>query len=69
MGQVTDVNYIEETLSVKFVSEAETEIIKYSWADLEDLNGDMVKRSQSKSDFNDYPDMNGSYSDSDEGEN
>ena len=68
MGQVTDVNYIEETLSVKFVSEAETEIEKFKWADIEDLNGDMVKRSNNQANFNDYPDMNGSYSDS-EGEN
>ena len=65
MGQVTDVNYIEETLSIKFVSEAETEIEKFSWADIEDLNGDMVKRNAAKSDFIDYPDMNGAYSDSD----
>ena len=67
MGQVTDVNYIEETLSVKFVSEAETEIEKFKWADIEDLNGDMAKRSNNKSDFNDYPDMNGAYGES-EGE-
>ena len=65
MGQVTDVNYIEETLSIKFVSETETEIEKFSWADLEDLNGDMVKHNSNKSDFNDYPDMNGAYSDMD----
>ena len=65
MGQVTDVNYIEETLSIKFVSEAETEIEKFSWADIEDLNGDMIKHNANKSDFNDYPDMNGAYSDTD----
>ena len=65
MGQVTDVNYIEETLSVKFVSEAETEIIKYTWAELEDINGDMVKKSHNKAEYNDYPDMNGAFSDSD----
>ena len=65
MGQVTDVNYIEETLNVKFVSEAETEIIKYTWAELEDLNGDMVKKSHNKAEYNDYPDMNGAFSDSD----
>lgn len=67
MGQVTDVNYIEETLSVKFVSEAEIEIEKSKWADIEDLNGDMAKRSNNKADFNDYPDMNGAYGES-EGE-
>ena len=44
MGVVTDVNYIEETLSVKFVTESETEIEKYNWADLEALNHDMAKR-------------------------
>ena len=65
MGQVTDVNYIEETLNVKFVSEAETEIIKYTWAELEDINGDMVKKSHNKAEYNDYPDMNGAFSDSD----
>ena len=65
MGQVTDVNYIEETLNVKFVSEAETEIIKYTWAELEDLNGDMVKKSHNKAEYNDYPEMNGAFSDSD----
>ena len=69
MGQVTDVNYIEETLNIKFVSESETEIEKFSWADLEDLNGDMVRHNSNKNDFNDYPDMNGAYSnmDGDEG--
>ena len=44
MGVVTDVNYIEETLSVKFVTESETEIEKYNWADIEALNHDMAKR-------------------------
>ena len=60
-------NYIEETLSVKFVSENETEIEKFSWADLEDLNRDMSKRkSAPDAGFKDYPDMNGAY---DEGDN
>ena len=49
MGVVTDVNYIEETVSVKFVSENDTEIEKYSWADLEELNRDMSKPSSSSS--------------------
>ena len=44
MGVVTDVNFIEETLSVKFVTENDTEIEKYTWADLEDLNHDIAKR-------------------------
>ena len=66
MGQVTDVNYIEETLSVKFVSESETEIEKFSWADLEDLNRDMSKRkSAPDAGFKDYPDMNGAYNEGD----
>ena len=67
IGVVTDVNYIEETLSVKFVSENETEIEKYSWAELEDLNQDMAKRKPSgDSGFRDYPDMNGAFDDDDE---
>ena len=69
MGVVTDVNYIEETLSVKFVSENDTEINKYNWADLEDLNQDMSKRTASGgAAFKDYPDMNGSYGDPDDEE-
>ena len=47
MGVVTDVNYIEETLNIKFVSENDTEIEKYSWADIEDLNHDIAKRNNS----------------------
>ncbi len=66
MGIVTDVNYIDETLSVKFVSENETEINKYAWADIEDLNQDMTKHNSSNaSAFKDYPDMNGAFDDSD----
>ncbi len=62
MGVVTDVNYIEETLSVKLVSESDTEIDKFSWADLEDLNHDLSKRKPSGgAGFKDYPDMNGAY--------
>ncbi len=44
VGVVTDVNYIEETLSIKFVTESDTELEKFSWSDIEDLNHDMVKR-------------------------
>ncbi|MBR4914994.1 MAG: stage 0 sporulation protein [Clostridiales bacterium] len=44
VGVVTDVNFIEETLNVKFVTENDTEIEKFSWSDIEDLNHDMVKR-------------------------
>lgn len=43
MGVVTDVNYIEETLNIKFVSENDTEIEKYSWEDIEALNHDMKR--------------------------
>ena len=69
MGVVTDVNYIEETLSVKFVSENDTEINKYTWAELEDLNQDMNKRKNSGgAGFKDYPDMNGVFDDSDDDE-
>ena len=68
MGVVTDVNYIEETVSVKFVSENDTEIEKYSWADLEELNRDMSKRGRGNGGgFKDYPDMNGAF-DETEGE-
>ena len=46
------------------LSESETEIEKFSWADLEDLNRDMSKRkSAPDAGFKDYPDMNGAYSD------
>jgi len=48
MGVVTDVNFIEETLSVKFVTESDTEIEKFSWEDLEALNHDMVKKNAAK---------------------
>ena len=48
MGVVTDVNYIEETISIKFVSENDTEIEKYSWADIESLNHDMARRNATK---------------------
>ena len=65
MGLVTDVNYIEETVNVKFVTENDTEIEKFSWTALEDLNHDMAKRNSKNAGFNDYPDMNGAYSDSD----
>ena len=41
VGVVCDVNYIEETISVKFTSENETEIQKFPWAELEPLNSDM----------------------------
>jgi len=69
MGVVTDVNYIEETLCVKFVSENDTEINKYSWAELEDLNQDMNKHKNSGgAGFKDYPDMNGVFDDSDDDE-
>ena len=69
-GQVIDVNYIEETVSVKFVNENETEIEKYNWADIADLNHDMDKRNRGGADnFNDYPDTNGSIDGENEGDN
>ena len=57
--------YEGETVNVKFVTENDTEIEKFSWAALEDLNHDMAKRNSKNAGFNDYPDMNGAYSDSD----
>ena len=63
MGVVTDVNYIEETLSVKFVTESETEIEKYNWADIEALNHDMAKRNHK--DGNKSNGSNGNKADSD----
>ncbi len=63
MGVVTDVNYIEETLSVKFVTENETEIEKYNWADIEALNHDMAKRNHK--DGNKGNGSNGNKADSD----
>ncbi|MBO4426156.1 MAG: stage 0 sporulation family protein [Clostridiales bacterium] len=41
VGVVYDVNYIEETINVKFTSESETEIRKFSWEELEPLNPDI----------------------------
>ena len=41
VGVVFDVNYIEETISVKFTNENETEIQKYPWEELEPLNPDI----------------------------
>lgn len=63
MGVVTDVNYIEEILSVKFVTESETEIEKYNWADIEALNHDMAKRNHK--DGNKGNGSNGNKADSD----
>ena len=48
VGVVTDVNFIEETLNVKFVSENDTEIEKYTWADIEALNHDMSRKNPAK---------------------
>ena len=44
MGIVSDVNFIEEQLSVKFMNENETKIERYSWADIEPLNPEIAER-------------------------
>ena len=59
MGIVTDVNYIEETLNVKFVTENDTEIEKFSWGDIEALNHDMAKRNSKEGGNNKSSGKNG----------
>ena len=44
MGVVSDVNFIEEQLSVKFTNENETKIERYSWADIEPLNPEIAEK-------------------------
>ena len=44
MGVVSDVNFVEEQLSVKFTNENETKIERYSWADIEPLNPEVCER-------------------------
>lgn len=44
MGVVSDVNFVEEQLSVKFMNENETKIERYSWADIEPLNPEICER-------------------------
>ncbi|MCR5287669.1 MAG: stage 0 sporulation protein [Saccharofermentans sp.] len=44
MGVVSDVNFVEEQLSVKFTNENETKIERYSWADIEPLNPEICER-------------------------
>ena len=66
MGVVTDVNYIEETLSIKFVSENDTEIEKYSWEDIEALNHDMARRNKEGGNNKGGSPKNGRQNDSDD---
>lgn len=61
VGQVIDVNYIEEILSVKLVSESETELVKYNWAEIEELNGDLAKKNCAKCENNNCPAANDSF--------
>lgn len=44
MGIVSDVNFVEELLTVKFTNENETNVERYSWADIEQLNPEIVER-------------------------
>ena len=44
LGIVADVNFIEEQLSVKFTHDNETNIERYSWADIEPLNPEIAER-------------------------
>ena len=41
VGTVNDVNYIEETVSVRFVTETSTELERFPWAELEPLNAEL----------------------------
>ena len=44
VGVVSDVNFIEEQLSVKFTHDNEINIERYSWADIEALNPEIAER-------------------------
>lgn len=44
MGIVSDVNFVEELLTVKFTNENETNVERYSWADIEQLNPEITER-------------------------
>lgn len=44
VGVVSDVNFIEEQLSVKFTNENETSIERYAWADIESLNPEIADK-------------------------
>lgn len=44
VGVVSDVNFIEEQLSVKFTHDNETNIERYAWADIESLNPEICDR-------------------------
>ncbi len=44
MGIVSDVNFVEELLTVKFTNENETNVERYSWADIEQLNPEIAER-------------------------
>ena len=44
VGIVSDVNFVEELLTVKFTGENETNVERYSWADIEQLNPEIAER-------------------------
>ena len=44
VGIVSDVNFVEELLTVKFTNENETNIERYSWVDIEQLNPEIAER-------------------------
>ncbi len=44
MGIVSDVNFVEELLTVKFTNENETNVERYSWTDIEQLNPEIAER-------------------------
>lgn len=44
MGIVSDVNFVEELLTVKFTNENETNVERYSWVDIEQLNPEIAER-------------------------
>jgi len=48
VGVVSDVNLLEEVVSVKFTVDDSTEIQKFPWAELEPLNPELSKKSEGK---------------------
>ena len=44
VGIVSDVNFVEELLTVKFTNDNETNMERYSWADIEQLNPEISER-------------------------
>ena len=68
MGVVSDVNFIEEQLSVKFTHDNETSIERYSWADIESLNPEICDRNCANCKVDHHGKVKDNQTDSDENE-